>query len=152
MLASFILGLSFGSATINLFNGYHIDEMHIYQKELEEQLESSQSELTQLKKNLAEHKNKRLTNIDIHVSINIKTLTQFESEQIELEVIKSSKHRLSGLIGQEISKLNYYQIAMVLDGREITFNQQTFTQNVDLVVVTDHIDIHITVLPQKSLP
>jgi hypothetical protein len=157
MLAAFIIGLALGSAAINIFIGYQIDELHLNKKELEGQLGSCQKELAELKKNLAEQKNRRLTNIDIHVAIddnglNNLNLTKLEQEQIEIEVIKNSKERLASLIGQELSKLNYPQIALVLDGREITFNQQVYLQEVDLIVVTDQIDVYVTVLAQNKLP
>ena len=157
MLAAFIIGLALGSAAINIFIGYQIDELHLNKKELEGQLGSCQKELAELKKNLAEQKNRRLTNIDIHVVIddnglNNLNLTNLEQEQIEIEVINSSKEKLAGLIGQELSKINYPQLALILDDREITFNQQVYVQKVDLIVVTDQIDVYVTVLAQNKLP
>jgi hypothetical protein len=39
MLAAFIIGLALGSAAINIFIGYQIDELHLNKKELVNKLQ-----------------------------------------------------------------------------------------------------------------
>jgi len=149
LLAAFILGLACGAAGINSVIGYRIDELIIRQRGLEERLASSQKELIQVKKNLEDQQSQTLTSINVHVYIKDQDeLTKLEREQIKIETIKSVKQKLGVLLGQELGKLDCRQIALIINGRQITFNEQKYEQKVDLVVVTDQLDIYVTTWPE----
>lgn len=147
-----MLGICIGAAGINFLTAYRIDELQMNQKKLIEKLTSSQSEIEHLQKNLADRSNRNLTAINVHVQIKQTDLTKVEAAQIEIETVKNVKKRLASLLGQDLSNLNYRQIALIIDGRETRFNDQIYRQTVDLVVVTDHIDLYLTVIPQKAIP
>lgn len=135
---------------INAYTGHRIDEQHIRQQGLEDQLNSSKLEIEQLKANLADNNNKRLNSIQVYVTINADNLTKIEREQIELAAVKSVKKRLTPLIGQELTRINYRQIAPIIDGREIVVNKQTYQQKTDLIIVKDSVELFITVSAEKK--
>ena len=150
LLAPFMLGVSVGAAGLNAYTGHHIDELQFRLRTLEEQLVSNQSEIKQLKLNLLDKKHPVLSSINVHVTVNDDTLTELEHEQIKIETVKNVKKRLATLLGQELSKINFLQVAPIIDGREITSNKMTFTQKVNLLIVRTNMDIYITNQPQKK--
>ena len=149
-LAPFLLGLSIGGAGLNCYIGYHIDELHLHIRTLEEQLISSHNEIKQLELNLMDKKHPVLTAINIYVNVEDDELTKLELEQVKIETTKDVKKRLEYLIEQELSKINFQQIAPVIDEREITLNNKTFIQKVNLVIVKEKLDIYMTTQPQKK--
>jgi hypothetical protein len=138
--------LAFGAAGINSLIGHRIDELYISRRALEERLASSEKELAQLQQNLQDREHQRLASINVHVQIrNRNDLTKLEREQIELETVKYIKQRLVLFVGEELSVLNGRQIALIVDGRQVTFNEQKYVLKVDLVVVSEELDIYVNI-------
>jgi|OM-RGC.v1.021343302 hypothetical protein len=151
LLAPFLLGLSLGASGLNAYTGHYIDELLFRLKNLEEQLAGNQSEIEQLKLNLIDKTHPVLSAINVYATVIDDNLTKLEQEQVKIETIKDVKQRLVTMLGQELSKINFLQLALILDGREITADKIIFTQKVNLLIVKENVlNIYITCQPQKK--
>lgn len=142
-IAIFILGLIVGSTATNVLLGHQVDQLFHTNQELEKRLETAESELEVLKKNLASREKKVITSIEPHVSFTKNGFSKYEKETLKLEIGKIVEEMLMPVKGQELNELDYPIIPQVIDQRLIEVDDKVFRLHVKTVVITEKLLIYL---------
>lgn len=148
--AVFILGVIVGASVTGVIIGRQIDHLYVKNLSLEDQLASTEKELKQLRNNNDNHK--RLVS-KINTLVNFSDdngLSEYEKGSIELIVEKKINDWLKVIIGQEIEKINYVLVPTIIDNRELEVDGISIRLKVNLVVISEHVFVHVEVITLKK--
>jgi hypothetical protein len=143
----FVIGILVGASVTNMVIGKQIDNLHISNQGLRQQLSVSERELQSLKESLEERKKQIITSIDVKVEFAGDELTSYEESSAILTAEKRVEEWLEVIKGQEINDVDYMLIPEIIDGREIEADGRKFNLKVKLVVITDAVIVYLEAKP-----
>lgn len=147
-LAIFLLGFLMGGIYVNIRLGEQVDNLSQANSSLRDELADKQSELKQLKNNMAKQHVQVVTAVQPIVSLPEDKLNKYEKMSVQLEIEKNIKEWLKSLLGQEVRSLNYLLIPEIIDGREIEIENRKYQLHVKMVVIIDKIIIYADAKPE----
>lgn len=145
--AAFIIGVLAGASLTNIIIGVQIDNLHMSNQALQQQLSVSEKELQALKESLAEKKKQIITGIEVKVDFTGEKLTGYEESAARLMAEKRVEEWLEVIKGQEIDDLDYMLIPKIIDNREIDVEGIKFNLKVKMVVITKTVIIYLEAKP-----
>lgn len=136
----------------NMVIGKQIDNLHISNQALQQQLSVSERELQSLKESLDEKKRQIITGIDVKVEFVGEELTSYEESAATLMTEERVEEWLEVIKGQEIDDVDYMLIPKIIDGREIEVDGWKISLKVKLVVISKIIIVYLEAepIPQSS--
>lgn len=148
----FFLGVLAGASLTNMVIGKQIDNLHISNQALQQQLSVSERELQSLKESLDEKKRQIITGIDVKVEFVGEELTSYEESAATLMTEERVEEWLEVIKGQEIDDVDYMLIPKIIDGREIEVDGWKISLKVKLVVISKIIIVYLEAepIPQSS--
>jgi len=148
----FFLGVLVGASLTNMVIGKQIDNLHISNQALQQQLSVSERELQSLKESLDEKKRQIITGIDVKVEFVGEELTSYEESAATLMTEERVEEWLEVIKGQEIDDVDYMLIPKIIDGREIEVDGWKISLKVKLVVISKIIIVYLEAepIPQSS--
>lgn len=149
IFAAFIIGLLAGASLINAIIGSQLDNLHMSNQALQQQLSVSERELQALKENLAEKKKRIITGVDVEVELQGE-FTEYEESATKLMAEKKVEDWLELLKGREINDFDYMLIPKIIDNREIEVEGSKFRLQVKMVVIKENIIVFIKAVPVKE--
>lgn len=150
LFAVFFLGLVLGGIYINTQYAAKIDTLLLEKQNLENDLEATQEELEEVKKNLSAKNIRTINTIETHVSIKNNNLSKYEKEGLEMELNTQVKHLLEPIKGTDITELNYFLIPQIIDKRNITVEERHFQLETEFVVVSEKTVVQISAFSKKT--
>lgn len=144
--AIFVIGALTGIAFTCGLIGNRIDALYIENKTLQDNLWAADKQIEQLKE---AHKVKKrvISNISTYVEFDKNDYTDFEKNTIKLNVEKNIREWLDIILGQNVENGNYLLIPHIIDNREIEFEKRKIRLKVNMVVVSETVNVYIRVIP-----
>jgi hypothetical protein len=145
LFASMLVGALFGASCTLAYQGKAYDKQYL-------ELQKATNENGDLKVQV-EQLNKRLNNrSNTPVVESIRVNADAPDGLSEIEVIQFIKHELAFLVGEPLDTLQRRPdlISRLLDGRNLTVDQQQLTLHVQTVVVVSQLYISVTATTGKS--
>ncbi len=153
IVSAFIIGAIIGASAMNLYISREFEELTVNNHMLQEELESTKSDLEEARNHLKkQQQNKIITDIEANVEIDqdLSDIPSFEAASIQLAGKKRIKELLQPLIEQEIKTINYNLIPPIIDGREFSTDGKRYILNVDMIIITDELQIFATAKTLKE--
>lgn len=143
-MAVFVLGMLIGASITNVLIGTQIDNLHISNQALQQQLSVSERELQSLIESQARAKrNQVVTSIRSSVEFKGGKITQFEESAARLMVEKQVDKWLEVIEGQEIDDLDYELIPEIINNRIIEVDGQKMVLKVKMVIVSQTVVVYL---------
>ncbi len=142
-----IIGVLVGASVTNIMIGKQIDNLHISNQALRQQLSVSERELQSLKESLEKNERQIITGIEVEVGFVGEELTGYEESSAILTAEESVEDWLKVIKGQEINDVDYMLIPEIIDGRAIQVDGRKFNLNVKLVVLTKTVIVYLEAEP-----
>lgn len=154
LIAAVILGLILGATGMNAYISKEFESMSAKNKELERQLKDVSDDLVGLSLRLEQQQREKLIG-DIKASVSMAKeydhLPSFEKTSVKLDGEKEIKDLLSSLRGQENKNINHNMIPQIINGREFESEGRRYVLQVNIVVVTDEINVYAEAKLVKQL-
>ena len=147
-IASFLIGIMVGAASLNLVIGSHLDRAQLEIERLSIQLVEKSEQITVLEATLAQHEELAITKIEVNVTF--KDEKKVDDLNI-LEIEKIIKDLLKTIRGREVSTLDPVLIVNIVDGRSIQTSNSEFTVKVKSLLVSEKLIMHV-VAEEKAKP
>lgn len=146
-IAVFMLGLLTGAAFTSVLIGNRIDTLYMDNRILQDNLLAADKQIEQLKES-QKVKKRVISHINTHVEFAEKNdYTDFEKNTIELNVEKNVRKWLAIISGQDVDDVNYLLIPKIIDNRELESENRKIRLKVNLVVISETVNIHVEVMP-----
>ncbi|MTI82802.1 MAG: hypothetical protein FH756_02665 [Firmicutes bacterium] len=145
-----IIGVLVGASVTNIMIGKQIDNLHISNQALRQQLSVSERELQSLKESLEKNERQIITGIEVEVGFVGEELTGYEESSAILTAEESVEDWLKVIKGQEINDVNYMLIPEIIDGRAIQVDGRKFNISVKLVVLTKTVIVYLEAEPVSA--
>jgi len=142
-----IIGVLVGASVTNMMIGKQIDNLHISNQALRQQLSVSERELQSLKESLEKNEKQIITGIEVEVGFVGEELTGYEESSAILMAEESVEDWLKVIKGQEITDVDYMLIPEIIDGRTIQADGRKFNISVKLVVLTKTVIVYLEAEP-----
>lgn len=145
--AVFILGMLAGASLSTIMIGSQIDDLHIENISLRDNLQTLEKQIQQLQ----EKPQKRIVSrIDTHVEFADESdFNDIEESVIRLTVEKCIREWLNPILGQNVAEVNYLLIPGIIN-REIETDKNVVLLRVEMVVISDTVSIYVVVQPAPS--
>ncbi|MEN6325605.1 MAG: hypothetical protein ABFD18_05290 [Syntrophomonas sp.] len=145
--AIFILGALTGTALTSVLIGNRIDTLYIENRILQDNLLAANKQIKQLQESY-KVKKRVISNISTHVEFAEKNdLTDFEKNTLELNVEKNVRDWLSIISGKDVNDVNYLLIPHIINNREIEFENRKIRLQVNMVVISETVNVYVRVIP-----
>ena len=145
-----IIGVLVGASVTNMMIGKQIDNLHISNQALRQQLSVSERELQSLKESLEKNEKQIITGIEVEVGFVGEELTGYEESSAILMAEESVEDWLKVIKGQEITDVDYMLIPEIIDGRTIQADGRKFNISVKLVVLTKTVIVYLEAEPVSA--
>ncbi|MDD3269772.1 MAG: hypothetical protein PHX14_10650 [Syntrophomonadaceae bacterium] len=150
--AVFILGALTGMALTSVLIGNRIDTLYLENKFLQDNLLAADKQIKKLQELNSPVKRRVISNITTHVEFDQEIdYTNFEKDSIELHVEKNVRAWLDIVLGQGVDDVNYLLIPKIIDNREIEFENRKIRLKVNLVVISEKVNVYIKVIPMNYM-
>ena len=154
LLSAVILGLILGATGLNAYISKEFEALSAKNKELEKELKDTSDDLVEITLRLEQQQREKIIN-DIKASVSMAQeydkLPSFEQTSIKLDGEKKINDLLSSLKGQEIKNINHYMIPQIINGREFESEGRRYILQINIVVVTEEINVYAEAKLAKQL-
>ncbi len=151
LLAFFIIGFIAGGTILNIVMGHHLDQLNLENQELKDDLETTKSELEELRQNLADRSSQVITGIEVQVDFSKSDYLPYEKDSLQLTLEKKVAELLEPLRGQKISDLEPLVVSKILDQRILEVEDKRFNLDLKLLVLTENVKAFVIAVPQTTL-
>lgn len=152
LLSCFILGLLLGAALTVVSIGNTIDTLYYENKELELQLESTTSELAEVKSTLSKSKSIVVTKITPEIKLETNGYTTQEVERIKLALNREIVSHYKNLIGTPLNSLDPSLLPGIIDGRIVNVEQKQFKLFVKTMVLSETLHLNVEIEENRLPP
>ena len=145
VVAGFLIGALFGASCTLAYQGKAYDNQYLQLQKVTNENSDLQQQVEQLNKRLSSP-----TNVPVVESIRVNA--DAPDGLSEIEVIQVVKQELAFLIGEPLVTLQRRPelISHLIDGKNITVDQQQLTIHVNTVVVVSQLYVSVSATPGKS--
>ncbi|GAW91282.1 hypothetical protein [Calderihabitans maritimus] len=149
LTAAFLLGCILGAVLTSLLIGHQVDKLYFENETLKEALQAANSELEEVKQNLAARKRQVITSIEPHVIFPEDNLSSYEQDVFELALGKEIKRMLEPVRGKEVKAIDYILIPEIINNRLLKVEGRNFRLETKMIIVTDKLIVRVEAFPEK---
>jgi hypothetical protein len=142
VIASFIIGLLVGAATLNLVCGKHLDQTKLDIEKLQEKLADQNEQIITLEKTIEQSQVLVITGIEVHVRFKDEDLNE---DYNILEIEKAVKQLVKDIRGKEVSSLDPLLIKNIIEGRTIKISNEEFLLSVKSLLISEKLIIYVEI-------
>jgi len=121
-----------------LYAAKTIDDTLIEIETLKSELGERDYRISRLEDSLQERRKRVVREIKIELDVKDKLLN--------LKLTEVARDLVDDLIGREIDTLDPPLITTIISGRSVSINKQSYTYNVDLIVISDTLTLYLEVV------
>ncbi|PKM89869.1 MAG: hypothetical protein CVU87_04000 [Firmicutes bacterium HGW-Firmicutes-12] len=148
VIASFIIGILVGAATLNIVCGKHLEHAKLEIEKLEAKLADQTEQITALEKTLAQRQVLVVTGIEVHVSFKDEALNE---EYNTLEIEKSVNKLLKDIRGKKIPSLDPLLITSIIEGRSIKISNEEYILSVKSLLISEKLIIYVEITAKEDM-
>jgi hypothetical protein len=146
VVAALLIGLILGVTIMNAYTSNQYESLSAKNKALEQQLSDLTTDLEEMNKRLAiTQKNKIINDVKANVELaEDNDLPTFERTSVILDGENKIDNLLMTLKGQETKSINHNLIPKIINGREFISEGRRYSLTVNVVIITDEINVYAT--------
>lgn len=137
LLVFFLLGLIFGAGALNLYISREMDRLQLKNRELQNQVQEQEKEITRLEDNLSHYTGRFIKNIGIKLDTD---LNEHRQQLIETRVRKL----LSEIPGNKIRDIEPPVIGEIVNERLIEIENDTYQLDLDYLILGEELILYLS--------
>ncbi|MFW5999704.1 MAG: hypothetical protein ACOCQC_03470 [Halanaerobiaceae bacterium] len=137
LLVFFLLGLIFGAGAFNLYISREMDRLQLKNRELQNQVQEQEKEITRLEDNLSRYTGRFIKNIGIKLDTD---LNEHRQQLIETRV----RELLSEIPGNKIRDIEPPVIGEIVNERLVEIENDTYRLDLDYLILGEELILYLS--------